>query len=345
MTVYDREVLPVQILSQVMGWPDVERVWMPEWLRAEDTVIDRLVRAVRTAADSTVPADCATETPSSMGPGQEDAPVHDVRIGERTSGAGAGDTVTLQRYATGPGAAVKEAPVVGTDDVAGPPLVEEEVELPAVASRPLADDGEPRVRVPVLSRMERFHNQAASEEGQSWDLTSVTEFRPWTPHVMGTRSVLDMADTDREARELVHEVAREICAAEHPIEQRRFRVFVCNAFELMRMKSSREEWLKAVLRRSGLVTDRWGFVWPSDLDQSAMIGYRRFALDTVAIEEIHPRELDNLMRTVVAELPDGTRDEEILRAAFEELGRGRHKLVARVRTALEASLVRVTRTA
>lgn len=343
-TVYDREVLPRQVLSQVMGWPDVERVWMPEWLRDEDTVIDRLVRSVRTVADSAVPADSATGLLSSTGTGHKNVPVHDERIDERTSGAGADDMGTLQP-ATAPGATASGAAVDAADDAVGPSPVEEEVELPAVASLPLTDDVEPSVRVPVMSRMERFHNRAVSKEGQTWDLTTVTEFLPWTPHVVGTRSVFDMADTDREVRDLVHEVAREICAVEHPIEQRRFRVFVCNAFELMRMKSSREEWLKAVLRRSGLVTDRWGFIWPADVDQSSMTGYRRFALDTIDVEEIHPRELDNLMRTVVEELPGGTGNEEILRAAFEELGRERHKLSARVRTALERSLARVTRTA
>ncbi len=81
----------------------------------------------------------------------------------------------------------------------------------------------------------------------------------------------------------------------------------------------------------------------SDVDQAALTGYRRFALDSVDIDQIHPRELDNLLRTVVTELPDGTADEEIIRAAFEELGRERHRLVERVRAALEASLARVRR--
>jgi len=41
-TVSDRDGLPVEVLSRLMGWPAVERVWMPEWLGEQDAVLDRL---------------------------------------------------------------------------------------------------------------------------------------------------------------------------------------------------------------------------------------------------------------------------------------------------------------
>ncbi|MGY4860116.1 DUF4011 domain-containing protein [Cryobacterium sp. AP23] len=41
-TVSDRDGLPVEVLSRLMGWPAVERVWMPEWLGDRDAVLDRL---------------------------------------------------------------------------------------------------------------------------------------------------------------------------------------------------------------------------------------------------------------------------------------------------------------
>jgi hypothetical protein len=191
--------------------------------------------------------------------------------------------------------------------------------------------------------MERLHGAVLEQEEQGWDRKGVAEFRAWPVRIVGTRTMLDLADSDSEVRGFVHKTAREICAAEYPIEQRRFRSFVCNAFDLTRMKGTREERLKGVLRRSGCVTDRWGFVWPSNVDQAALTGYRRFALDFVDIDQIHPRELDNLLRTVVTELPDDTGDEEIIRSAFEELGRERHRLIERVRVTLQASLVRVRR--
>jgi len=41
-TVSDRDGLPVEVLSRLMGWPAVERVWMPEWLGDAGAVLDRL---------------------------------------------------------------------------------------------------------------------------------------------------------------------------------------------------------------------------------------------------------------------------------------------------------------
>lgn len=335
-TVYDREVLPDQILSQAMGWPDVERVWMPEWLKDQDVVLDRLVEAVDRAATGTGPGSEPTESPSSDIPIDEGAPhaEEEPEWGSPDSGwAAPADLPEL------PG---EDSVQVGETTTPTPPQ-SETVVLPAVAALPVAETAKPVERVPMQSRMERLHGEVLDQEEQGWDRKGVAEFRAWPVRIVGTRTMLDLAGSDSEVRGFVHKIAREICAAEYPIEQRRFRLFVCNAFDMSRMKGTREEWLKGSLRRSGCVTDRWGFVWPSDVDQAALTGYRRFALDSVDIDQIHPRELDNLLRTVVTELPDGTADEEIIRAAFEELGRERHRLVERVRAALEASLARVRR--
>ena len=48
-TVGDRDGLPVAVLGKMMGWQGVERVWLPEWLRDREAVLDRLVDAVRRA--------------------------------------------------------------------------------------------------------------------------------------------------------------------------------------------------------------------------------------------------------------------------------------------------------
>jgi hypothetical protein len=42
-TVGDRDGLPVTVLGDLMRWPSIERVWMPEWLTEPDSVVDRLV--------------------------------------------------------------------------------------------------------------------------------------------------------------------------------------------------------------------------------------------------------------------------------------------------------------
>ncbi|PPH07616.1 DUF3320 domain-containing protein [Rathayibacter sp. AY1H3] len=50
-TVSDRDGLPGAVLKNAMGWPAVERVWLPEWLADRDAVIERLRDAVRRADD------------------------------------------------------------------------------------------------------------------------------------------------------------------------------------------------------------------------------------------------------------------------------------------------------
>ncbi|WP_166785977.1 DUF4011 domain-containing protein [Cryobacterium sandaracinum] len=57
-TVSDRDGLPVEVLSKLMRWPAVERIWMPEWLSSRDSVLDRLTQTLAAAAKAS-----QTETP------------------------------------------------------------------------------------------------------------------------------------------------------------------------------------------------------------------------------------------------------------------------------------------
>ena len=45
-TVADRDALPVDVLRDMMRWPAVERVWLPEWLRRRENVVASLKSAV-----------------------------------------------------------------------------------------------------------------------------------------------------------------------------------------------------------------------------------------------------------------------------------------------------------
>ncbi|MCW2741915.1 MAG: putative ATP-dependent helicase [Blastococcus sp.] len=55
-TVGDRDGLPFEVLCEMLGWPVVERVWLPSWLASADSVVDRLVAAVEAAPESVAPA-------------------------------------------------------------------------------------------------------------------------------------------------------------------------------------------------------------------------------------------------------------------------------------------------
>jgi hypothetical protein len=55
-TVADRDGLPTEVLTNLMHWPAVERVWLPDWLHHRDEVITRLESMVASAAGPLRPA-------------------------------------------------------------------------------------------------------------------------------------------------------------------------------------------------------------------------------------------------------------------------------------------------
>lgn len=50
LTVRDRDALPREVLTDVLGWPAVERVWLPTWLASPDAVVERLLAAAAAAS-------------------------------------------------------------------------------------------------------------------------------------------------------------------------------------------------------------------------------------------------------------------------------------------------------
>ncbi|QZY51764.1 DUF3320 domain-containing protein [Leucobacter tenebrionis] len=56
-TVADRDGLPVEVLENLMRWPAVERVWLPEWLQDRETTLDRLAAAVSRTLERQVSSD------------------------------------------------------------------------------------------------------------------------------------------------------------------------------------------------------------------------------------------------------------------------------------------------
>jgi hypothetical protein len=70
-TVGDRDGLPVYVLARLLGWPAVERVWLPEWLVQSNSVLDRLETATREAV---VPALVAVPTRVELAPNLPPSP-------------------------------------------------------------------------------------------------------------------------------------------------------------------------------------------------------------------------------------------------------------------------------
>jgi len=60
-TVADRDALPVAVLREMMRWPAVERVWLPDWLRRREHIVADLKKAVDQAKERVLAGDTVPE--------------------------------------------------------------------------------------------------------------------------------------------------------------------------------------------------------------------------------------------------------------------------------------------
>jgi hypothetical protein len=67
-TVADRDALPANVLHDMMRWPAVERVWLPEWLRRREHVVKQLKAAVEEARERAVSGDVDDEPAPPVAP-------------------------------------------------------------------------------------------------------------------------------------------------------------------------------------------------------------------------------------------------------------------------------------
>lgn len=75
-TVGDRDVLPASLLRNKMGWPAIERIWMPTWLRDRDAEVERIVDLVATIAFEKAAASSDDEVALSRIEGSLSVPSH-----------------------------------------------------------------------------------------------------------------------------------------------------------------------------------------------------------------------------------------------------------------------------
>jgi hypothetical protein len=159
-TVGDRDGLPVEVLSGMLGWPTVERVWLPTWLRDREAVLDRLVAAVAappgTALSPVVeqPGEPAVVVP--VVPASAEPPAPEVR-----------SVLPLR--------------------AAPPAVVETAVEEPVGRTEPAP--------APAARPARRAPRKPAAPQ-----LDGETPFVPWTPKGGLDRKALDSLDDPRAAR-------------------------------------------------------------------------------------------------------------------------------------------------
>ena len=315
-TSYDRDVLPTRVLARMMRWPRVERIWMPEWLQDPEAVVSRLVGAVEHAQDCSEPCgDDAAPGPLEATPASTVTPA---------PAAPASFPDLTATYETGP------TDRGGVDQVRLMTSLE-----PTVA--PLCIETTPDHTVTDATAAAPTH----AWPEQRRDLSAVVDFVPYESNEHLDRALLDETATNSQARALVREAAERICEKEYPIARERLLSLVCYDFGMQQARSVRKQQIRALIRSAQVFTDHDGFVWPEGVDPAGLTGYRRYPYDFVAIEEIHPRELDNYARERMREY-GGLDDEQLLHNLLAGLSFStRRKLTASVRRVLAQSVARV----
>ncbi|NEK56998.1 DUF4011 domain-containing protein [Geodermatophilus sabuli] len=275
-TVGDRDGLPVEVLSGMLRWPAVERVWLPTWLADRTAVLDRLVAAVEAIAPSPLPAIVATmaaDEPALVAPPAD---------------AGAGPAVP--------------APPVEPDVVVVAPL---RAAVPAVVE-PVVADPEPVAAAPKPARRAPRKAPAAPQ------LDGEAPFVPWAPKSAGDRKALDSLADARVAR-TVKRVLLAGVKAEGPVHRDRLTRLTAAAFGLTRVTEARRDALLALLPPATLDGE---FVWAEDADRGSWVGFRRQAASAERpLEHVAPIEVGNAMVALCRTGAGMTQDELFLRTA------------------------------
>ncbi|QIX27212.1 DUF4011 domain-containing protein [Nocardioides sp. JQ2195] len=318
VTVSDRDVLPVEVLQNLMGWPTVARIWWPMWLQNRDEVISRVLAEVDRAeatldAANSVEPDPAPATPLSETTPIAPPPTADARTSELPSMLASGQP---ERVAV------------------------EEVEdgLSSESWDPNRDGWTPGPADVGSSHEAAIRGSAttAGSHAAQTDSGSITEFIPAHTTVIGSKEVLDRLP-DRDAATIVREQVLDVIETEGPVELGRLARVVARRFNLNAVRSARVADIVRLIPRAQVHKSRkfGDFAWPPDMDPESWHGFRLAGSDgSRTLHEIAPQEISNAMLAVLEEYPADELGDDLLRRTAELFGIAR--LGANVRARLEA---------
>jgi len=351
----DRDVVPVEVLGTLMGWPDVMRIWLPDWTRDPRSVVARVLSRTMAAHTELVARTTPVESEGAVAEAASVAPLGtDVPcvVDESKWFAPTDDELARPGSSTAPAPSYSAPPVV-ENVVTTPeaPEVHDEVPAPVEPMGNVTPQGPTSPAVCVTSGREGVEQPVAplaptppappvpNPEGThsaALDTDSITEFAPAHAHVVGSKDVLD-ALPDRTAAANVREQLLDVIEAEGPIELGRLARIVARRYGLNSLRAARADDIIRLIPRTQLRKSRTlgDFAWPVGQDPETWAGFR-FAVEhgTRTLDEIAPEEIANAMLAVFHEFPDLEYVDDVLRRTAEWFGIVR--LGGNVRARLEA---------
>lgn len=354
-TVSDRDVLPVEVLTNFMGWPRVARIWWPMWIQNREQALESIRSEVELAESLLIAREAAAAVPALA---EEEAVAAESMLAARDAQLAESASRADQEVVAGVSASIFTA---GRDfdlDLAEEPdasSVQAEVEQAdyvqaedAVAEY-LETSGAFDTKADASETFETFDAFDAEVQGNTASDESrflpaeplahaaerVSVFTPASTAVVGATEMLDRL-SEPEAARFVAAQLEDVINHEGPIEVGRLARVVGRRFGLGRVRAGRSaEILRLIPPDLRITRDELGeFVWPPAIDPDTWTGYRTVDRDaTRKLDEVAPQEIGNAMTDVLIQHPDFTSD-TVIRITADTFGISR--LGANVRARLEA---------
>lgn len=288
-TVADRDGLPLDVLQGIMRWPDVERVWLPEWLAARETVLENLERAVERAQHAGTAAAAVPAQPAGFAVDPWLAP----------NGARNDETDGVEALVAAPSFSTLSS--LGQNGASG--------------GSALSDTS-----AHALASAHPMESAVASGPADYYAGNSlVIDFDPWAPGSLGAVDVLDeLPRVHASAR--VQLAIRDAVAAEGPVHPERLVRMVAGAFGLGRVNEARARSILRCVPAEFRPRSGEEFLWPEETDPDAWHLVRRVrAGEQRSIDHVSLVEIANAMR-IAADLSGGMDDASLKREALGLFG-------------------------
>ncbi len=286
-TVSDREVLPHGVLTGSMGWAQTLRVWLPDWIRDQGEVLDRLAKQIKDAPEPTVAHEPA---PAVSTDGTVDRPDLDsndraqmLREDEPTLDDETGERITANK---------------------APATISEEMKADVAT---LSPDSTAGIDAPVAPTSRLLAERPA--------------FRPAAEDLLGTRDTLDAVGRDPTATKAVTQEVLTVIDHEAPVQAARLAKIVARRFNLSRVNETRVRSIVDLVPPNQIEKTAFGdFIWARDQRAGTYDEFRPSAPPAPRdVEEIAPTELLNAMK-YLAEIGGGIGRDELLRETADIFG-------------------------
>lgn len=278
-TVGDRDGLPQQVLTNVLGWPATMRIWMPDWHSNANAVCNRVRSKVAIALRELGRREVQQKR-LEVAADVEQAPVE-----KRARAVDVVDRMGVNRQCTvTPGH--KRVPP-GMD-----PLFSQDLFEPS--------------RIPSGTQIAPS-STVRQQETMSGE---VKAYKAWRFRFAGYPEELDDLSNKRVTTR-VRKLLGEIIDAEWPIQSQRLGILANRAFWLSKVSMEREMAIIQLLESEKYKRDSEGFIWPQEINVDRWRGYRTGVVleSDMTMTKISPTEIANAMQAVLTEQGPLKRDD------------------------------------